>query len=76
MAKKPDPRKPAIDDFVEYNEAGSDERCTLSCLNDRSSRPHQSPRMLSAEAQERICEVRRHTGWRAWSRQQGATDSP
>lgn len=32
-------------------------------LEDRSSRPHRSPRMLAAEAQERICEVRRHTGW-------------
>ncbi len=32
-------------------------------LCDRSSRPHRSPRMLAAEEQERICEVRRHTGW-------------
>jgi transposase len=32
-------------------------------LEDRSSRPHRSPRMLEAAAQERICEVRRHTGW-------------
>jgi len=32
-------------------------------LGDRSSRPHRSPRTLSAAAQERICEVRRHTGW-------------
>ena len=32
-------------------------------LADRSSRPHRSPRMLCAAAQERICEVRRHTGW-------------
>ena len=32
-------------------------------LADRSSRPHRSPRMLSDEAQERICEARRHTGW-------------
>lgn len=32
-------------------------------LADRSSRPHRSPRMLPARAQERICEVRRHTGW-------------
>lgn len=32
-------------------------------LADRSSRPHRSPRMLPAAAQERICEVRRHTGW-------------
>jgi transposase InsO family protein len=33
------------------------------CLRDRSSRPHRIPRMLDAAAQERICEVRRHTGW-------------
>ena len=32
-------------------------------LHDRSCRPHRSPRMLDAAAQERICEVRRHTGW-------------
>jgi len=32
-------------------------------LRDRSSRPHRSPRMLDPAAQERICEVRRHTGW-------------
>ena len=32
-------------------------------LSDRSSRPHRSPRMLPAQEQERICEVRRHTGW-------------
>jgi transposase InsO family protein len=32
-------------------------------LRDRSSRPHHSPRMLPRAEQERICEVRRHTGW-------------
>jgi transposase InsO family protein len=32
-------------------------------LRDRSSRPHRSPNMLPAAEQERICEVRRHTGW-------------
>jgi transposase InsO family protein len=32
-------------------------------LVDRSSRPHSSPRLLAAAAQERICEVRRRTGW-------------
>ena len=38
----------------------------LSCgawLLDRSSRPHRSPRLLDTAEQERICEVRRHTGW-------------
>lgn len=32
-------------------------------LEDRSSRPHRSPRMLDQAAQHQICEVRRHTGW-------------
>jgi transposase InsO family protein len=32
-------------------------------LFDRSSRPHRSPGLLDAGAQERICEARRHTGW-------------
>jgi Integrase core domain/leucine-zipper of insertion element IS481 len=44
-------------------DAGTCERRTLACLSERSSRPHQSPRMLCAQAQERICEVREHTGW-------------
>src|SRR6266852_97660 len=34
-----------------------------SALLDRSSRPHRSPRLLTAELQERICECRRQTGW-------------
>jgi transposase InsO family protein len=32
-------------------------------LLDRSSRPHRSPRLLAADAQERICEARQRTGW-------------
>jgi transposase InsO family protein len=32
-------------------------------LRDRSCRPHRSPRMLNPTAQQRICELRRHTGW-------------
>jgi transposase InsO family protein len=32
-------------------------------LVDRSSRPRQSPRLLAAELQERICDCRRETGW-------------
>src|SRR5438094_6739793 len=32
-------------------------------LLDRSSRPHRSPRLLTAELQERICDCRRKTGW-------------
>jgi transposase InsO family protein len=32
-------------------------------LLDRSSRPQRSPRQLSADMQERICDCRRQTGW-------------
>jgi transposase len=46
-----------------WKAASATERGTLACLHDRPSRPHHSPRMLDALAQERICEVRRHTGW-------------
>jgi transposase InsO family protein len=35
----------------------------LSCLFDRSSRPHRSPRQLAPELAEAICECRRRTGW-------------
>jgi transposase InsO family protein len=46
-----------------WRAASGQGRRSLACLRDRSSRPHRSPRMLDAAAQERICEVRRHTGW-------------
>jgi transposase InsO family protein len=39
------------------------ERQSLAWAADRSSRPHRSPRLLDAGAQERICEARQHTGW-------------
>jgi transposase InsO family protein len=38
-------------------------RRSLACLRDRSSRPRRSPNELEASEQERICELRRHTGW-------------
>lgn len=44
-------------------EASDEGRRELSCLRDRSSKPHHSPEMLGAAEQHRICEVRRHTGW-------------
>jgi transposase InsO family protein len=44
-------------------EAGVEARRTLSCLFDRSSRPHRSPRRLAAELEEAICACRRDTGW-------------
>ena len=39
------------------------ERQSLAWAADRSSRPHRSPGLLSAEAQERICAARRRSGW-------------
>ncbi|HET7857437.1 MAG TPA: IS481 family transposase [Gaiellaceae bacterium] len=45
-----------------WRAASEEERRTLACLCDRSSRPRRSPAMLSADAQERICEERRRSG--------------
>src|SRR5437762_5898666 len=44
-------------------QAGEEARRTLSCLLDRSSRPHRSPRQLAPELAETICACRRETGW-------------
>jgi transposase InsO family protein len=44
-------------------EASAEARRSLSCLFDRSSRPHRSPRQLAPELAERICDCRRKTGW-------------
>ena len=44
-------------------DAGEDARRSLSCLLDRSSRPHRSPRQLAPESAETICACRRKTGW-------------
>jgi transposase InsO family protein len=44
-------------------EASDEARRTLSCLFDRSSRPHRSPRQLAPELAEAICACRRKTGW-------------
>jgi transposase InsO family protein len=46
-----------------WSEATAEERRSLSCLEDRSSRPHRCPRLLAACEQERICAARRRTGW-------------
>ncbi len=43
--------------------AGEEARRSLSCLLDRSSRPHRSPRQLAPELAEQICACRRKTGW-------------
>jgi hypothetical protein len=45
-----------------WRAASEEERRTLACLCDRSSRPFRSPAMLSADEQERICEERRRSG--------------
>ncbi len=45
-----------------WRAASEEERRTLACLFDRSSRPHRSPRMLSASEQARICAERRRSG--------------
>ena len=44
-------------------EASEEARLTLSCLFDRSSRPHRSPRQLAPELAEAICACRLKTGW-------------
>ena len=44
-------------------EGGDEARRTLSCLLDRSSRPHRSPRQLAPELEQAICACRRRTGW-------------
>ena len=46
-----------------WRQASAEERCSLACLHDRSSRPRRSPRMLSAREQARICAARRRSGW-------------
>ncbi len=46
-----------------WRRASEEERSTLACLLDRSSRPKRMPRLLSASAQRRICAARRRTGW-------------
>jgi transposase InsO family protein len=46
-----------------WREASEEARATLSCLFDRSSRPHRSPRQLAPELAETICACRRQTGW-------------
>ena len=46
-----------------WREAGEEAQAALSCLLDRSSRPHRSPRQLAPELAEAICACRRKTGW-------------
>jgi transposase len=46
-----------------WSEATLEQKLTRVCLEDRSSRPHHMPRLLSAAEQERICTVRRRSSW-------------
>ena len=44
-------------------QASAEARASLSCLFDRSSRPHRSPRQLTPELEQSICDCRHKTGW-------------
>jgi len=46
-----------------WSEATLEQRHSLVCLEDRSSWPHRSPRLLAAVEQQRICAARRRSGW-------------
>jgi transposase InsO family protein len=46
-----------------WREASDEERETLSCLEDRLSRPHTSPNQVPDAEAARICERRERTGW-------------
>ena len=46
-----------------WRQADLQARRTLSCLRDRSSRPHRSPRRLAPALEAAICDCRRKTGW-------------
>ena len=46
-----------------WSEATPEQRRSWSCLEDRSSRPRRSPRLLPAAERERICASRRRSGW-------------
>jgi transposase InsO family protein len=46
-----------------WRSAGPEERASLACLAERSSRPHRSPARVPADEAARICELRHRTGW-------------
>jgi len=46
-----------------WRAACPEEQRSLACLAERSSRPRRSPAQVPAEEAERICELRRRTGW-------------
>jgi transposase InsO family protein len=48
---------------VRARQASPEERASGACFEERSCRPHNSPRMLSAADHDRVCAVRERTGW-------------
>ena len=46
-----------------WRTAAPEDRESLACLVERSSRPKRSPARVPAEEERRICELRRRTGW-------------
>ena len=46
-----------------WRAASEQQRRSLACLFDRSSRPRRMPRLLPASEQRRICAARQQTGW-------------
>jgi transposase InsO family protein len=46
-----------------WSSASLEQRLSLACLEDRSSRPHRCPRLLPASEQARICAARHRSGW-------------
>jgi len=46
-----------------WRAASAQERHSLACLGDRSSRPRRSPAQVPEEEAQRICERREKTGW-------------
>jgi transposase len=44
--------------------ASPQQRASLTCPADRSSRPHHGPRRVEAELEQQVVEARRATGWR------------
>jgi transposase InsO family protein len=48
---------------MRWRRASADERASLACLAERSSRPRRSPGIVPAAEAARICELREQTGW-------------
>src|SRR3954469_6202370 len=46
-----------------WRTASAEERASLACLEERSSRPRRSPSLVPAAEARRICELRERTGW-------------